>query len=286
MSAVLERDRKRQRKAKRLRGIEPLERRDVVGEWLVGLAGVGLAATAEAQRWDSEPIAEGSSATVELGTSVDRGLACIVSDSPRSRITAPDFQVSQLTNPQAANDTASDGTLPAQRGFTTADVSAFEQWDTLSFSGPGGLPSSQGSDAGISPPIFAPPAADLGATPNAAPGFARAAGSAGNPAAGSGGSGTRAADSGRHAQAAATELTTTQLATRAQPLATQPTATTSATVSQGSTFHAVEGEPFSGIFASSLAPRRQRRVVPGHGQLGRRRQFKRYGNPRWQCQRP
>ncbi len=127
MSAVLERDRKRQRKAKRLRGIEPLERRDVVGEWLVGLAGVGLAATAEAQRWDSEPIAEGSSATVELGTSVDRGLACIVSDSPRSPITAPDFQVSQSTNPQAANDTASDGTLPAQRGFTTADVSAFEQ---------------------------------------------------------------------------------------------------------------------------------------------------------------
>ena len=72
---------KKQRR--RLHGLETLERRDVVGEWLVGLAGVGLAATAEARRWDSEPIAEGSSATVELGTSVDRGLACIVPDSAR-----------------------------------------------------------------------------------------------------------------------------------------------------------------------------------------------------------
>jgi len=47
MSALLERDRRRQtKKAKRLKGVEPLEERLVVGEWLVGLAGVGLAAAA------------------------------------------------------------------------------------------------------------------------------------------------------------------------------------------------------------------------------------------------
>ena len=58
--------------------IELLERRDVIGEWLVGLAGVGLAATAQSPPGDDAPIAFGSYSTAQLGGLVNRGLASIL----------------------------------------------------------------------------------------------------------------------------------------------------------------------------------------------------------------
>ena len=47
------------RRMSRLVGIESLERRDVVGEWMVGLAGVGLAAMGPAPGWENPRTAYG-----------------------------------------------------------------------------------------------------------------------------------------------------------------------------------------------------------------------------------
>ncbi len=129
MSPALQSDRKRQRKAKRLARIELLERRDVIGEWLVGLAGVGLAATAQSPPGDDAPIAFGSYSTAQLGGLVNRGLASILAGyAAPNATTVQDASASVPANSQATNETTWDGSFPSasQAGWTPADITPFE----------------------------------------------------------------------------------------------------------------------------------------------------------------
>ena len=235
----------------RLVGIESLERRDVVGEWMVGLAGVGLAAMGPAPGWENPRTGYGDGATAQFGSPVDRGLASIAptdtgATPPVSQDTSgsPPSSSSQTAGSQTAGfqtaTSTDDGILPLQLGSNLGDdLAPLEAWSKagLAASAGNGQSASQGSDGAISPLTLALPSASQGAA--ASPGPATIQGSAGAGAAGTTGGLPAGAKNGTGAHPAVAQPA------QAQPAA-QPAAASSAVAAQSSAPSTVSTAPVAG----------------------------------------